>query len=125
MKEVAAPRVSVVSIEEVPKIELPGGSWSRMLITHERVPGTVSSLGFSTFKAGSLGALIAHQTEETAYVVSGRGELRLEDGVVPFTAGDGLWIPAGVWHAVENPSDEDVTMVFGFPHPEYPPTERR
>jgi hypothetical protein len=24
-----------------------------------------------------------------------------------------------------NDGDEDVVMVFGFPHPDYPPTERR
>ena len=26
---------------------------------------------------------------------------------------------------VVNTGDEDVVMVFGFPHPDYPPTERR
>jgi quercetin dioxygenase-like cupin family protein len=120
--------LTVVSLEDAPKIELPGGSWSRMLITRERVGGggsNVSSLGFSTFRAGTATALISHQTEETAFVVSGRGQLRLEQGVVPFKAGDALHIPAGLWHAVENPSDADMSMVFGFPHPEYPPTERR
>jgi mannose-6-phosphate isomerase-like protein (cupin superfamily) len=44
---------------------------------------------------------------------------------VPFKAGDGLFIPAGVWHAVANTGGEDVAMVFGFPFPTYPPTERR
>jgi quercetin dioxygenase-like cupin family protein len=44
---------------------------------------------------------------------------------VRFGAGDALHIPAGVWHAVVNDGDEDVVMVFGFPHPDYPPTERR
>ena len=68
---------------------------------------------------------VKHETEEVAYVVSGSGELRLDDGAVPFTEGDALHIPAGVWHAVANTGDEDVVMVFGFPHPEYPPTERR
>ncbi len=33
-------------------------------------------------------------------------------------------MPAGVWHAVANTGDEDVVMVFGFPHPDYPPTAR-
>lgn len=125
MSQVHTPQVTVVNVGDVPNIDLPGGSWSRMLITRERVTGNVSALGFSTFKAGSATAQVAHQTEETAYVVSGRGELRLEDGAVPFAAGDALCIPAGLWHAVANASDADMTMVFGFPHPEYPPTERR
>ena len=40
-------------------------------------------------------------------------------------AGPALYIPAGVWHAVVNTGNEPVTMVFAFPHPDYPPTERR
>jgi mannose-6-phosphate isomerase-like protein (cupin superfamily) len=70
-------------------------------------------------------ALVSHETEEVAYVLSGSGELRLEDRNVPFAAGHGLFVPAGTWHAVANTGSEDVTMVFGFPHPDYPPTERK
>ena len=44
---------------------------------------------------------------------------------MPFAEGDAILIGAGVWHAVANTGAEDVTMVFGFPHPDYPPTERR
>ena len=43
----------------------------------------------------------------------------------PERAGAALHSPAGVWHAVANPGREDVVMVFGFPHPDDPPTERR
>jgi oxalate decarboxylase/phosphoglucose isomerase-like protein (cupin superfamily) len=34
-------------------------------------------------------------------------------------------VPAGEWHAVANTGDEPVLMVFAFPHPDYPPTQRR
>ena len=44
---------------------------------------------------------------------------------VPFAAGQGLFVPARTWHAVANTGAEDVIMVFGFPHPDYPPTERK
>ena len=44
---------------------------------------------------------------------------------MPFAAGQGLFVPAGTWHAVANTGAEDVIMVFGFPHPDYPPTERK
>ena len=56
---------------------------------------------------------------------AGTGELRLDDDVVGYAAGSALYIPAGVWHAVVNTGNEPVTMVFAFPHPDYPPTERR
>ena len=117
--------VTVVPLESADPIELPQGSWSRMLITAGSVGGNRASLGYSVFTPGTVLAPVKHETEEVAYVVSGSGELRLDDGAVPFAQGDAVHIPAGVWHAVANTGNEDVVMVFGFPHPEYPPTERR
>lgn len=117
--------VTVVPLESADPIELPQGSWSRMLVTESRVGGNVASLGYSVFTPGTVLAFVKHEAEELAYVVSGAGELRLDDEAVPFRAGDALHIPAGVWHAVANTGDVDVVMVFGFPHPDYPPTDRR
>ena len=87
--------------------------------------GERSSLGCSIFTPGTVLSPVRHETEEVAYVVSGAGELRLDDEAMPFGEGDALHIPAGVWHSVANTGDEDVVMVFGFPHPDYPPTERK
>jgi quercetin dioxygenase-like cupin family protein len=113
-----------VPLAEVAPIELPGGSWSRVLLTGERV-GSASALGVSSFAAHTATASLSHATEELAYVLGGHGELRLDDGVLRYGPGDALYIPAGVWHAVVNDGDEPVSMVFSFPHPDYPPTERR
>ena len=112
--------VDIVNLADVEPIELPGGSWSRMLAKGER-----SSLGYSVFTPGTALQPVCHETEEVAYVVSGSGELRLDGDAVAFGPGDALRIPAGIWHAVVNTGAEDVVMVFGFPHPDYPPTERR
>jgi mannose-6-phosphate isomerase-like protein (cupin superfamily) len=112
--------VTVVATQSVDPIELPRGSWSRMLLT-----GTGASLGYSVFTPGTATVPVKHEVEELAFVVSGAGELRLDDGTVAFEAGDALRIPAGVWHAVANTGEVDCAMVFGFPHPDYPPTERR
>jgi quercetin dioxygenase-like cupin family protein len=115
-----------VALDAVAPIELPNGSWSRMLVTEGTVDGNRSSLGYSVFTPGTTLAPVRHETEEVAYVVAGQGELLLDGGgSLAFAAGDALHIPAGVWHAVSNTGDEDAIMVFGFPHPDYPPTERR
>ena len=116
--------VTVVRLDSVEPIELPQGSWSRMLVTAARVDGNTSSLGYSVFTPGTVVGPVKHETEEVAYVVAGSGELRLDGEAVPFREGDAVHIPAGTWHAVANSGDADVIMVFGFPHPEYPPTER-
>ena len=115
----------MVALDEVTPIELPNGSWSRMLVTAGTVGGNRGSLGYSVFTPGTTLAPVCHETEEFAYVVSGRGELLLDDGALEFAAGDALYIPGGVWHAVSNTGEADAVMVFGFPHPDYPPTERR
>lgn len=121
----AVSAVGVVALEDVDPVELPGGSWSRMLITGPRVGENASSLGYSVFRPGSATPSVLHEVEEVAYVVSGSGHLATDDGEVRFREGDALHIPSGTWHAVVNDSDSDVVMVFGFPHPDYPPTERR
>jgi quercetin dioxygenase-like cupin family protein len=109
---------------DVAPIELPGGSWSRVVLTGHRV-GSAASLGVSSFAPGSSTAMLAHEVEELAYVVSGRGELRTDEGGLPYGPGSALYVPAHVWHAVVNSGADPVTMVFAFPHPDYPPTERR
>ncbi|MBS1679134.1 MAG: cupin domain-containing protein [Actinobacteria bacterium] len=121
----SAGAISVVPLAEVETIDLPGGSWSRMLITGSTVGGNAASLGYSVFRPGTELTSVSHETEEVAYVVSGSGRLDTDAGEVRFTAGDAIHIPAVTWHAVVNDSDADVVMVFGFPHPDYPPTERR
>jgi mannose-6-phosphate isomerase-like protein (cupin superfamily) len=117
--------VRVVPLDEVEAIPLPKDSKSWMVLTGTTVPGTGNSLGYSIFKPGTVTTSVSHAVEELAYVLSGHGELRLDDGVVPFGPNKGLYIPAGVWHAVAVTGDEDVIMVFTFAYPDYPPTERK
>lgn len=117
--------MKVISLDEVPRIELPNNSWSTVLVNQDRVAGNRSALGYSVFTPGTVTADLSHQAEELAYVVKGRGELRLPNRNVPFSAGDALYVPVGAWHVVANTGDEDVEMVFAFSHPDYPPTERR
>jgi quercetin dioxygenase-like cupin family protein len=117
--------ITVTPLEAIDPIELPQGSWSRMVLTGETVPDIASSLGYSVFTPGTTTGMVAHAVEEIAYVLAGNGELQTDSEAVPFSAHQALHIPAGLWHAVANTGAEDVVMVFGFPHPAYPPTERR
>ena len=125
MGAVAEPTITVVTRDDVSPISLPNGSWSRMVLTRDNAPGIAGSLGYSVFTPGTVTGMVAHEVEEIAYVLTGRGELRTDGAPVPFAAGQALHIPPGLWHAVANTGDEDLVMVFGFPYPDYPPTERR
>jgi mannose-6-phosphate isomerase-like protein (cupin superfamily) len=117
--------VAVITLADVPPVELAGGSWSRVLVADKTVGGNASALGYSVFKPGTSTADLSHAVEELAYIVSGSGVIRLETGDVPVAAGQALYVPAKVWHTVMNPGAEDLVMVFSFPSPDYPPTERR
>ncbi len=117
--------VKAIPMADVDPIPLPNGSWSRVLVNGQTVEGNQASIGYSVFTVGLETADLSHETEELAYVIQGEGVLRLHDGAVPFKAGDALYVPAKVWHVVANTGDEDVIMVFAFPHPDYPPTEKR
>jgi quercetin dioxygenase-like cupin family protein len=125
MGAVGEPAISVVSLTDVDAIPLPNGSWSRMVLTAETAPGIASSLGFSVFTPGTVTGMVAHTVEEVAYVISGIGELQTDGEPVPFAAEQAIHIPPGLWHAVANTGTDDLIMVFSFPHPAYPPTERR
>jgi putative monooxygenase len=116
---------AVVSLSDVDPVELPMGSWSRLLVTERTVTGNVSTLGYSVFKPGLVAADLSHSVEELAFVVGGAGVIRLEDGQLEARAGQALFIPAQMWHTVVNDGDEDLVMVFAFPSPDYPPTQRR
>jgi len=117
--------VTVIPLTDVEPVQLAGGSWSRVLVADKTVGGNVSALGYSVFRPGTSTADLSHETEELAYIVSGRGVIRLEDRDVPVAAGQALYVPAKIWHAVLNQGGEDLVMVFSFPSPDYPPTERR
>ena len=125
MGAVEKPVITVITRDEVDPIPLPNGSWSRMVLTRDTAPGIASSLGYSVFTPGTATGMVSHEAEEVAYVLAGQGEIRTDAGPEPFRAGQALHIPPGLWHAVANTGDEDVVMIFGFPHPDYPPTERR
>ncbi len=118
-------RITIVPMDDVDDIPLPNGSWSKMLLTGDTVSGIVSSLGYSVFKPGTELSMVSHDTEEVAYVVSGAGEIRTGQGSVHVKEGEAIHIPARLWHAVANTGEENLVMVFGFPYPAYPPTEKR
>jgi mannose-6-phosphate isomerase-like protein (cupin superfamily) len=125
MGALGEPAIRVVSLTDVDAIPLPNGSWSRMILTSDTAPGIASSLGFSVFTPGTVTGMVSHDVEEVAYVLAGLGELQTDGEPVPFAAEQAVHIPAGLWHAVANTGADDLIMVFGFPHPAYPPTERR
>jgi mannose-6-phosphate isomerase-like protein (cupin superfamily) len=118
-------RTRAIALDAVSRIDLPRESWSAVLVSDKTVDENHASLGYSVFTPGFVSDDLSHSVDELCFVVSGRGVIRLEDGQVEVKAHDGLFIPAKAWHTIVNIAEEDLTMVFSFPWPDYPPTERR
>lgn len=117
--------VRIVKLDAVEAIPLPNQSWSKKLLTQATVGAKKCMLGVSSFKPGTVTALLIHEEEELAYVLKGNGKIRLEDRDIPYSAGEGIYIPPGIAHAVVNDGEEEVIMVFTFSYPDYPPTQKK
>lgn len=114
--------VTIVGVEEGERKDIPGGSWVCELVSERMTGSTHTTMGFSVWKPGTATDQMVHDTEELAFIVAGEGKLAVGDQLISYRAGQGLHIPAGVPHGVVNDGEEDMTMVYIFAHPEYPPT---
>lgn len=122
MSSEAAARVRVVPLDQAKRTDLPGGHWVCELISGPMNGAADTMLGFSKWAPGASTKQLVHEVDELAYIVSGEGKLSIGDEMVPYHAGDGVLIPAGVPHGVVNDSDAEMTMVYVFSYPQYPPT---
>jgi quercetin dioxygenase-like cupin family protein len=52
--------------------------------------------------------------DEFLVVMSGRGEIYLDEGEAESRAGDVVFTPAGHWHGFNNTGDEDVLLIWGW-----------
>lgn len=115
-------RVKIVDMADGRRTDLPGGSFVCELISGPLAGSGGVCMGFSTWKPGTSTKQMVHEVEELAFIVAGEGKLAVGDERLPYRAGQGLLIPAGVPHGVVNDSEDDMSMVYIFAHSEYPPT---
>jgi mannose-6-phosphate isomerase-like protein (cupin superfamily) len=52
------------------------------------------------------------KTIEYYYVVSGTGEMELDDDTVAIAAGDMIVVPTGVWHTTRPTTDEELHILI-------------
>jgi len=115
--------VKTVRLEKGKHLDLGGGSWARELLTGESVGTQKTMLAYSVFKPGTGTAARIHEEEELCYILAGKGLILCEDGDVPVKEGMAVYVPPGVRHGTLNNGDEDLTMVYVFSCPKYPPTK--
>ena len=86
---------------------------SRMILDHV-ITGrdNVIQINHGTVKAGyALGGGV-HEEDEIYYILSGTGQLQLDEQIVDVAGGQVIFIPAGCFHALDNrESDEDMCIL--------------
>ena len=86
---------------------------SRMILDHV-ITGrdNVIQMNHGTVKAGYALGGAAHEDDEIYYILSGSGKLTLDDKVIDIAGGQVIFIPAGVFHALDNSmSSEDMCIL--------------
>ncbi|RLB03283.1 MAG: hypothetical protein DRG83_07265 [Deltaproteobacteria bacterium] len=116
-------KVKVVHLEDIEKIDLGGGSWAKELLTEKTVGTQKAMLAVSVFKPGTGTAARIHEEEELCYILQGTGVIECEQEKVEVRKGMAVFIPKGVKHGVKNTGNEDLSMVYVFSYPKYPPTK--
>jgi quercetin dioxygenase-like cupin family protein len=88
----------------------------RWLVTADTVGSEQTVVGRTVLKPGSKHDIHKHpHAEEWEYVVSGSAIKHVGDGSVRLEAGDVVFVPADVFHGLENASDsEPVVTVWGY-----------
>lgn len=88
----------------------------RWLITRDSVGSERTVVGRTVLRPGAKHDIHRHEkAEEWEYVISGRAIKHIGEESVELRAGDVVFVPAGVFHGLENASDsEPVMTVWGY-----------
>ena len=115
--------VKTIALEKGKRLDLGEGSWARELLTSESVGTRKTMLAYSVFKPGTGTSARIHEEEELCYILAGKGLIQCEDGDVQIEQGMAVYIPPGVRHGVLNDGEQELSMVYVFSCPRYPPTK--
>ena len=86
----------------------------KLLITGERTESSGLVTGIAQLPPSAQLGLHHHEPEETYYVVSGRGEVEIDDHTTAVGPGCAVYIPANARHALRCTGSEPLFFVFSF-----------
>jgi len=92
-----------------------GGAIAQMILDR-RTLKEIGFLAIASLKPGKEIEAHVDPMEEIYFVLSGSGEMRVDDEAQPVKPGDAVWIPTGSSHALLNDGEEDcVVLVVASP----------
>jgi len=106
-------KVTKKSYESFVREDAHGGSGGRKLLLADNEIKNVQGMTHGFLPAGSKFAWHNHdKLNEVMYVLKGQGTVSDEEGIYPYNVGDVFIFPEGIYHEVENTSNEEHEYIF-------------
>ena len=88
----------------------------RTLVSGDRTPTHAMTVGTAEIPVGAPveGARHRHAEPEIYYVISGYGDVYLDQDAHPVEPGSAVFVPGGVWHYVQNTGPTPLKLVYVF-----------
>jgi mannose-6-phosphate isomerase-like protein (cupin superfamily) len=83
--------------------------WSKDLLTSQLAG---FSLGIAQYHSKEFGTPQIHGDQEALYVVSGVGDILLDEAVVHVESGTAIYVPSGCRHAARTMGDQPLLIVY-------------
>lgn len=90
-----------------------GGSGGRKLLLDDNELKNVQGMTYGFLPAGAKFTWHTHEKiNEVMIVLKGQGSVRDEDGIYSYSVGDVFVFPQGIFHEIENVSNEENEYIF-------------
>ncbi len=93
----------------------PGAIQWKLLISREQGPARGLVVGVARIEPDAVLSRHRHESEETYYVISGRGHIEVEDIWREIGPGTSVYVPPNAIHAVRAIGAEPLVFLFTFP----------
>lgn len=105
-------RPDTITESGVPQLDF-DDRWSKDLVGGPQIPTAAGfSLGVASYHAVAFGEPQVHEDQEALYVVSGEGEVQLNEQVFPVSAGTAVFVPPLTRHATRRTGPDPVKVVY-------------
>jgi len=109
----------VVNINDVPVNRITGRE-TRDLVNGNSVGSKSISLRITDVLGGEITypGHVHNDCEEIIFILSGSGEIKIEDQVHTIKEGDAIFLPKGIKHLIRNTGKENMRMACSFSSPD-------
>ena len=106
--------MNVMELKDIKGEKFPAGRWTRVITGQDKLPAEGFMMGYVVIYRGGQVPLHHHPNEEIYTVLSGEGEMQVDDEIQHLAAMSSVYIPPGCGHSLKNSGDRDLHMMFVY-----------